>query len=229
MNRARYRTSVLEPGYTADNLPNPAAGPPVGLERIDHVVGNVEQGQLDDWVHFYSDVLGFSELMHFDDSQIHTEFSALVSTVVWDGAKIVMPLNEPADGLRKSQIQEYIEHYDGPGVQHIALRTDNIVATVQALSDRGVRFMRVPDEYYDDAKARLAAFDLPWDELQQRSILADQDHDGYLLQIFTETITDRPAVFFEIIERHGAQGFGEGNFKALFEAIERDQARRGNL
>jgi 4-hydroxyphenylpyruvate dioxygenase len=152
-----------------------------------------------------------------------------MSTVVWDGSKIVMPINEPADGLKKSQIQEYIEHYDGPGVQHLALRTDDIVATVQALRDRGVRFMQVPPTYYDEARERLGAFDLPWPELQRLNILADKDHDGYLLQIFTETITDRPAVFFEIIERRGARGFGEGNFKALFEAIERDQARRGNL
>jgi 4-hydroxyphenylpyruvate dioxygenase len=167
--------------------------------------------------------------LHFDESQIRTEYSALISTVVWDGAKIVMPINEPADGLRKSQIQEYIEHYDGPGVQHIALRTDDIVVTVQALRDRGVRFMQVPDTYYDDAKKRMAGFELPWDALCRANILADRDDDGYLLQIFTETITDRPAVFFEVIERRGAKGFGEGNFKALFEAIERDQARRANL
>jgi 4-hydroxyphenylpyruvate dioxygenase len=201
----------------------------VGLQAIDHVVGNVERGRLDDWVHFYSEVLGFSEMLHFDEEQIRTEYSALISTVVWDGGAIMMPINEPADGRRKSQIQEYIEEYDGPGVQHIALRTNDIVATVEALRARGVRFMHVPDSYYDEARARLAQFDLPWAELQRNHILADLDHDGYLLQIFTETITDRPAVFFEIIERHGAKGFGEGNFKALFEAIERDQARRGNL
>ena len=229
VNRSRYRSEMLEPGYSDDNLPNPTVGPPVGLERIDHIVGNVEQGKLEDWVGFYSDVLGFSQLQTFDDAQIRTEHSALVSTVVWDGSKIVMPINEPADGLKKSQIQEYIEHYDGPGVQHIAMRTDDIVATVQALRDRGVRFMQVPDTYYDDARDRLAAFDLPWPELQRLNILADRDEQGYLLQIFTETITDRPAVFFEIIQRCGAKGFGEGNFKALFEAIERDQERRGNL
>ena len=136
--------------------------------------------------------MGFAQLMHFDDEQIRTEYSALMSTVVWDGSKIVMPINEPAEGLKKSQIQEYIEHYDGPGVQHIALRTDNIVDAVQAMRDRGVRFMTVPDTYYDEAKTRLAEFDLPWDELQRLNILADKDHDGYLLQIFTETITDRP-------------------------------------
>ena len=229
VDRSRYRSAVLEPGYTTDNLPNPRVGPPVGLLAIDHVVGNVEQGKLEDWVRFYREVFGFSAMQHFDEDQIRTEHSALMSTVVWDGAGIVMPINEPADGLRKSQIQEYIEHYDGAGVQHIALRTDDIVSTVQALRDRGVRFMNVPDTYYDDARQRLAGFDLPWAELQRLNILADQDHDGHLLQIFTETITDRPAVFFEIIERRGASGFGEGNFKALFEAIERDQERRGHL
>ena len=229
VDRSRYRSELLEPGYHDDNLPNPTVGPPVGLTRIDHVVGNVEQGRLDDWVRFYAEVIGFSQLQHFDDDQISTEYSALMSTVVWDGSKIVMPINEPADGLKKSQIQEYIEHYDGPGVQHIAMRTDDIITTVQALRDRGVRFMRVPSEYYVEVRERLAGVDLPWDEIERLNILVDRDHDGHLLQIFTETITDRPAVFFEIIEREGAKGFGEGNFKALFEAIERDQARRGNL
>jgi 4-hydroxyphenylpyruvate dioxygenase len=152
-----------------------------------------------------------------------------MSTVMWDGSKIVLPINEPADGLRKSQIQEYIEHYDGPGVQHIALATDDIVSTVRELSARGLRFMRTPAAYYAEAKQRLAGFDLPWADIQALGILVDQDHEGYLLQIFTETITDRPAVFFEIIERRGARGFGEGNFKALFEAIEREQARRGHV
>jgi 4-hydroxyphenylpyruvate dioxygenase len=229
VNRTRYASALLEPGYSAENLPNCSVGPEVGLQAIDHVVGNVEQGRLDDWVHFYGDVLGFAEMLHFDEEQIRTEYSALISTVVWDGGSIMMPINEPADGRRKSQIQEYIEEYDGPGVQHIALGTRDIVATVDALRARGMRFMHVPDTYYDEARQRLAQFDLPWDELRRNHILADLDHDGYLLQIFTETITDRPAVFFEIIERHGARGFGEGNFKALFEAIERDQARRGNL
>ncbi len=229
VNRTSYRTPLLEPGYTDDNLPLAPIGPAVGLTRIDHVVGNVEQGKLDDWVRFYSEVMGFDRLVHFDADQIATEYSALTSTVVWDGSKIVMPINEPAAGKKKSQIQEYVESYDGPGVQHIALRTDDIVATVAALRDRGVRFMRVPDTYYDEAKERLAGVDLPWDDLQRHNILVDRDQDGYLLQIFTETVTDRPTVFFEIIERRGARGFGEGNFKALFEAIERDQARRGNL
>jgi 4-hydroxyphenylpyruvate dioxygenase len=229
VDRTRYLGSVLEPGYHTDNLPPEPVGAPVGLVAIDHVVGNVEQGRLDDWVHFYQDVLGFSQLVHFDDDQIATEYSALMSTVVWDGTKIVMPLNEPADGRKKSQIQEYLETYDGPGVQHIALRTDDIVTTVSRLRDRGVRFMRVPDTYYDEARQRMAGVDLPWPNLERLQILVDRDHDGVLLQIFTETVTDRPTVFFEIIERRGARGFGEGNFKALFEAIERDQAKRGNL
>jgi 4-hydroxyphenylpyruvate dioxygenase len=229
VDRRRYQDGRLEPGYGAENLPPPPAGPAVGLSAIDHVVGNVEKGRLDDWVHFYADVMGFAQLVHFSDAQISTEYSALMSTVVWDGTKIVMPLNEPADGLKKSQIQEYLETYDGPGVQHIAMRTDDIVSTVDALRARGVRFMQVPDTYYDDARERLQGIDLPWDELKRLNILADRDQDGYLLQIFTETVTDRPTVFFEIIERRGARGFGEGNFKALFEAIERDQARRGNL
>ncbi len=229
VDRARYEPTHLEPGYGRDNLPPVPTGPHVGIEAVDHVVGNVEKGRLDDWVHFYAEVMGFSPLVHFSEDQISTEYSALMSTVVWDGTKIVMPINEPADGLKKSQIQEYLETYDGPGVQHIALRTNDIVATVGALRARGVRFMQVPPTYYDDAKARLEGVDLPWDALMRLNILADRDQEGYLLQIFTETITDRPTVFFEIIERRGARGFGEGNFKALFEAIERDQARRGNL
>ena len=229
VDRRRYASTRLEPGYAADGLPPEPCGPPTGLTTIDHVVGNVELGALDTWVGFYSDVLGFSQLVHFDDAQISTEYSALMSTVVWDGTKIVMPLNEPAEGRKKSQIQEYVESYGGPGVQHIAMRTGDIVATVDALRARGVRFMTVPDTYYDEAKQRLAGVDLPWDELQRLNILADRDAEGYLLQIFTETVTDRPTVFFEIIERRGARGFGEGNFKALFEAIERDQERRGNL
>ena len=193
------------------------------------MVGNVEQGRLEDWVRFYAEVLGFAPMQKFSEGQIATEYSALASTVVWDGKRVVMPINEPATGRRKSQIQEYLEAYDGPGVQHVALRTDDIVATVDALTARGVRFMEVPDTYYDEARRRLDGVDLPWTDLQRLGILVDRDRGGHLLQIFTETITDRPAVFFEIIERRGASGFGEGNFKALFEAIERDQARRGNL
>ncbi len=218
------------PGYTADGLPPAPAGPsPVGLTSIDHVVGNVERGSLERWVDFYRAVLGFERLRHFDDSQISTRFSALMSTVVWDGSKIVLPLNEPADGLRKSQIEEYLETYRGPGVQHIALATDDIVAAVASLRQRGLRFLQAPDTYYEDVRARLGHLDLPWDDLQRLGILVDEEPDGWLLQIFTETVTDRPTVFFEIIQRGGARGFGAGNFKALFEAIEREQARRGHL
>ena len=152
-----------------------------------------------------------------------------MSTVVWDGSKVVLPINEPADGKRKSQIQEYLDYYGAPGVQHIAMSTEDIVSTVAALRARGVRFLTVPDTYYEDVRTRLADLDLPWARLQDLGVLIDRDQDGYLLQIFTENVTDRPTVFFEIIQREGARGFGEGNFKALFEAIEREQARRGNL
>jgi 4-hydroxyphenylpyruvate dioxygenase len=229
VDRSRYRGTRLEPGYGTDRLPPDPQGPTVGVSAIDHVVGNVERGRLDDWVHFYAEVLGFAPLLHFSEDQIATEYSALASTVVWDGKQVMMPINEPADGLRKSQIQEYLDAYGGPGVQHIALRTDDIVASVDALRARGVRFMEVPDTYYEEARSRLSGVDLPWADLQRLGILVDRDRHGHLLQIFTETITDRPALFFEIIERRGARGFGDGNFKALFEAIERDQARRGNL
>ncbi|MEO6628295.1 MAG: 4-hydroxyphenylpyruvate dioxygenase [Aquihabitans sp.] len=229
IDRSQYYGPSLAPGYrNTDLLPNPA-GPRVGLTAVDHVVGNVEQGHLVEWVDFYETVMGFGQLVHFDDDQISTEFSSLMSTVVWDGGRIVLPINEPADGLRKSQIQEYVEAYDGAGVQHLALHTDDIVAAVTALRARGVRFMEVPDEYYDEARQRLDGVELPWDDLKQLHILVDRDADGYLLQIFTETVMDRPTVFFEVIQRHGAHGFGEGNFRALFQAIERDQARRGNL
>ena len=229
VDRRDYRGPALAPGYRTDDVPPDPVGPPVGLTAIDHVVGNVPRGELDRWVTFYERVLGFRQLVHFDDEQISTEFSALRSTVVWDGKQIVLPINEPAEGRRKSQIQEYVEAYGGSGVQHIALATGDIVATVSALRARGVRFMRVPDTYYREARERLAGVDLPWPDLERLNILVDRDREGYLLQIFTETVMDRPTLFFEIIERRGAAGFGEGNFKALFEAIERDQERRGNL
>ncbi len=217
------------PGYTAENLPPAPVGDPVGLERIDHVVGNIEKGELDHWVDFYRSVLGFDEFRSFSAEQISTEYSALMSTVVWDGTEIKLPLNEPAEGKRKSQIEEYLEAYHGPGVQHIAMGTDDIVAAVASLRARGLRFLQAPPTYYEDARARLGHLDLPWDDIERLGILVDEEPDGWLLQIFTEMITDRPTVFIEIIQRGGAQGFGEGNFKALFEAIEREQARRGNL
>ena len=228
VDRAGYRGPFL-PGYQSTQLPAPPPGPPVGLTRIDHVVANVEQGALGGWVEWYARVLGFDQLVHFGDDQISTEYSALMSTVVWDGSRVVMPLNEPADGLKKSQIQEYLDFYRGPGVQHIALRSDDIVSSVAALRARGVRFLAVPPAYHADARRRMTHRQLPWDELARLGILVDEDDDGYLLQTFTENIGDRPTVFLEIIERCGAKGFGAGNFKALFEAIEHEQSRRGNL
>jgi 4-hydroxyphenylpyruvate dioxygenase len=217
------------PGFTSRRLPGRPAGAAVGLTAVDHVVGNVEAGRLDDWVGWYKEVLGFSEMRHFDADQISTRYSALRSTVVHNGAGVVMPINEPAAGLRKSQIEEYLDAYRGPGVQHIALATPDIVTSVGAMRDRSVRFLAMPAAYYDDARARVTGFDLPWADLQRLDIEVDVDSGGYLLQIFTETVTDRPTLFIEIIQRAGATGFGEGNFKALFEAIEREQARRGNL
>ncbi|HET9441856.1 MAG TPA: 4-hydroxyphenylpyruvate dioxygenase [Acidimicrobiales bacterium] len=228
VERRRYGGGFA-PAYVTTGLPATPPGPAVGLEAIDHCVGNVELGALGPWVNFYRETLGFDQLVHFDDEQISTEYSALMSTVVWDGSKVVLPINEPAEGRRRSQIQEYLDFYGGPGVQHIALRTDDIVASVSALRARGVRFLAVPATYYEDARRRLADLDLPWDELQDLGILVDRDQDGHLLQVFTETLGDRPTLFFEIIQREGAKGFGAGNFKALFEAIEREQARRGNL
>ena len=219
---------LFAPGYERSELRHPV-GPGVGLTRFDHVVANVELGNLEHWVDFYARVFGFDQMVHFDDDTISTEYSALMSTVVWDGSKVVLPINEPAEGRRKSQIEEFLDCYGGPGVQHIALRTDDIVASVRALRDRGVRFLRVPPTYYDDAKERMAGIDLPWEALAELGILADRDHEGYLLQVFTETMGDRPTLFFEIIQREGSRGFGAGNFKALFEAIEREQERRGNL
>jgi len=228
VERAAY-DGVFAPGFGDEDLPPSPVGPDVGLRAVDHCVGNVERGDLDRWVGFYRRTMGFDQLVHFGDDQISTEYSALMSTVVWDGSKVVLPLNEPADGRRKSQIQEYLDYYGCAGVQHVALRTDDIVTTVSALRARGVRFLAVPDSYYDDVRRRLGDLDLPWDDVRRLGILVDRDQDGHLLQIFTENVTDRPTVFFEVIQREGAKGFGAGNFKALFEAIEREQARRGNL
>jgi 4-hydroxyphenylpyruvate dioxygenase len=227
LDRSAY-TGPFAPQFEPSDLVRPV-GPEVGITRLDHVVANVERGHLDEWVSYYEQVLGFDQLTHFSDDQISTEYSALMSTVVWNHDKVVLPINEPAEGRRKSQIEEYLDFYGSPGVQHIALHTPDIVESVRALRARGVRFMDVPAEYYDEARERLAGVDLPWETLAPLGILVDRDHEGYLLQIFTETLTDRPTVFFEIIQREGATGFGEGNFKALFESIERAQARRGNL
>ncbi|HEX6312382.1 MAG TPA: 4-hydroxyphenylpyruvate dioxygenase [Acidimicrobiia bacterium] len=227
VERQHYR-GVFAPGFQPAGLPRPG-GPPVGLEQIDHVVANVDEGSLEHWVGWYRDVLGLDELTHFGEDQIATGYSALRSTVVWNRDGVVLPINEPAPGLRTSQIQEYLDYYRAPGVQHLALRTGDIVATVEALRARGLRFLDVPPTYYDEARERLGGVDLPWDALAELGILVDRDESGHLLQVFTEGITDRPTLFLEIIERRGATGFGEGNFKALFEAIEREQERRGNL
>jgi 4-hydroxyphenylpyruvate dioxygenase len=229
LDRSGY-DGPFAPRFEPSPLRQPA-GPEVGLRKIDHIVGNVEEGELDRWVGYYAQVLGFDQLVHFSDDDITTEYSALMSTVVWDHDKVVLPINEPAEGRRKSQIEEYLDYYGSPGVQHLALRTDDIVAAVRALRERGVRMLTVPPAYYDEARQRMGdlADDLPWAALAELGILVDRDQEGYLLQIFTETLCDRPTVFVEIIQREGARGFGEGNFKALFEAIEREQAARGNL
>jgi 4-hydroxyphenylpyruvate dioxygenase len=216
------------PGFTGPAVAT-SPGPAVGLDAVDHIVGNVEEGRLDDWVDYYTQAFGFDQLVHFSDEAISTEYSALRSTVVWDHGGVVLPINEPAEGRRKSQIEEYLDCYRSPGVQHLALRTDDIVASVSALRERGVRFLSVPPSYYEDARRRMDGIDLPWAELERLGILVDRDRAGHLLQVFTETVCDRPTVFVEVIQREGAQGFGEGNFKALFEAIEREQEARGNL
>jgi 4-hydroxyphenylpyruvate dioxygenase len=185
---------------------------------------------MNEWVSYYERIMGFTELRHFSDEEISTEYSALMSKVVWDGnGKIKLPINEPAEGKKKSQIDEYLEYYRSPGVQHIALTTEDIVSTVETMQARGIGFLRVPENYYDDAKARVPEIAPQVEALQRNGILVDHDEDGYLLQIFSKPVQDRPTVFFEVIERHGAKGFGAGNFKALFEAIEREQDTRGNL
>jgi 4-hydroxyphenylpyruvate dioxygenase len=228
VNREGYEGPYM-PGYVSVST-NGHADAGVGLHTVDHVVGNVELGRMDHWVEFYERVFGMTEMIHFSDDDISTEYSALMSKVLTDGAgRIKFPINEPAEGKRKSQIEEYLEFYSGPGVQHIALASDNIVETVEALKARGVDFLETPDSYYEDVGERVGEIDESWDDLRRLRILADRDDEGYLLQIFTKTAQDRPTMFFEVIERHGARGFGDGNFKALFEAIEREQALRGNL
>ncbi len=228
VNRGDY-AGPFKPGFVSVSA-NGHAGAGVGLTNIDHIVGNVELGRMDHWVEFYERVFGMTNILHFGDEQIHTEYSALMSKVMSDGSgKIKFPINEPAEGKRKSQIEEYIEFYGGAGAQHIAMSTTNIVATVETLKERGMIFLNTPDAYYEEAPERVGDIDEDYDELRQHKILVDRDEDGYLLQIFTKTAQDRPTLFFEVIERHGARGFGDGNFKALFEAIEREQALRGNL
>ena len=232
VDRSRYTGPYL-PGYvprTSSHEPRP--GRPRRLfQAIDHVVGNVELGAMDRWVDFYNRVLGFTNMAEFIGDDIATDYSALMSKVVANGNhRVKFPLNEPAMGKKKSQIDEYLEFYGGPGAQHVALATNDILATVDAMTSEGVEFLPTPDSYYEDPelRARIGTVRVPIEELQRRGILVDRDEDGYLLQIFTRPIGDRPTVFFELIERHGSLGFGKGNFKALFEAIEREQARRGN-
>jgi 4-hydroxyphenylpyruvate dioxygenase len=231
VDRSRYR-GVFAPGYEPiePERYNPSTFHPVGLKAIDHIVANVEEGKMDEWVEFHERVLGFSLLASFDDKDISTEYSALMSRVVADGqARIKLPINEPAKGRRRSQIEEYLRFHHGPGVQHIAMATDDIIASIRAMRANDVSFLRVPPSYYEILPGRVGPIDEDLRELAELGILVDRDDEGYLLQIFTKPVEDRPTLFFEIIQRHGARSFGKGNFKALFEAIEREQARRGTL
>ncbi len=227
VERKNYKGLFL-PGYKARK--SNVAIEPVGLQYVDHCVGNVELGAMNQWVKFYEDVMGFKLLLTFDDKDISTEYSALMSKVVSNGnGYIKFPINEPAEGKKKSQIDEYLEFYNGPGVQHIAVATNDIVHTVGELRKRGVEFLQVPEVYYEDVLQRVGKIDEELKPLKDLNILIDRDDEGYLLQIFTKPVQDRPTLFFEIIQRKGAKSFGKGNFKALFEAIEREQAIRGNL
>jgi 4-hydroxyphenylpyruvate dioxygenase len=228
VDRSAYH-GVFAPGYRRVAAPAAAAGG-LSLLEVDHCVGNVGLGEMDRFVDFYRDVMGFAQLIHYDDKVIHTDYSALMSKVMTNGnGRIKFPINEPATGKKKSQIQEYLDWYRSPGCQHIALRTDDIVGTVRRLRDNGVEFLGLPHEYYATLADRVGDVGVPMDVLEELGIEADRDEEGYLLQIFTRPVQDRPTFFFEIIERHGSRGFGVGNFKALFEAIEREQAKRGNL
>jgi len=227
VERKNYHGPFL-PGYKA--YQSTIKTIPLGLKYIDHCVGNVELGQMNKWVSFYEQVMGFRLLVTFDDSDISTEYSALMSKVVSNGnGYIKFPINEPASGKKKSQIEEYLDFYKGPGVQHIAIATDDIIATVDALRKRGIEFLHVPETYYEDVLQRVGKIEEDLAALKKLNILIDRDDEGYLLQIFTKPLQDRPTLFFEIIERNGAKSFGKGNFKALFESIEREQALRGNL
>jgi 4-hydroxyphenylpyruvate dioxygenase len=231
VNRDGYR-GVFAPGFKkldADRY-SPGTFRSVGLHRIDHMVANVEEGKMDEWVRWYERVLGFKQLVHFDDKDISTEYSALMSKVVENGTgRVKFPINEPAKAKRRSQIDEYLQFYGGAGVQHIALATDDIVETVRAMRANDVSFLRVPKAYYDMAPDRVGEIDEEISELAELGILIDRDDEGYMLQIFTKPVEDRPTLFFEVIQRKGSKSFGKGNFKALFEAIEREQAKRGTL
>ncbi len=227
VERQAYNGPFL-PGFKAwETTFNP---PSLGLKYVDHMVGNVELGKMNHWVNFYAEVLGFAQIVSFDDKDISTDYTALMSKVMSNGnGRIKFPINEPADGKRKSQIEEYLDFYEGPGVQHIAVATDNIIETVTQLQARGIEFLRVPGTYYDTLLDRVGKIDEDVAPLRELGILVDRDDEGYLLQIFTKPVEPRPTVFFEIIQRKGAKSFGKGNFKALFEAIEREQELRGTL
>jgi 4-hydroxyphenylpyruvate dioxygenase len=231
VNRSRYH-GVFAPGFKVlePDRYNPRTFHPVGLKAIDHIVANVEEGKMGDWVDYYSKVMGFSLLASFDDKDISTDYSALMSKVVADGrGRIKFPINEPAHGRRRSQIEEFLDYYGGPGVQHIAMATGDIIASVRAMAANDVSFLKVPPVYYELLPERVGTIREDLRELEELGILVDRDEEGYLLQIFTKPVEDRPTLFFEIIQRRGAKSFGKGNFKALFEAIEREQARRGTL
>ena len=233
IDRSRYTGPYL-PGYVerASTYVKRDGSPKRLFQALDHVVGNVELGKMDEWVGFYNRVMGFTNMAEFIGDDIATDYSALMSKVVANGNhRVKFPLNEPAIAKKKSQIDEFLEFYRGPGAQHLALATNDILRTVDAMRAEGVEFLVTPDSYYEDPelRARIGEVRVPIEELQKRGILVDRDEDGYLLQIFTRPLGDRPTVFFELIERHGSLGFGKGNFKALFEAIEREQERRGNL
>jgi 4-hydroxyphenylpyruvate dioxygenase len=228
VERDNYAGPFL-PGYRREES-FPDDDPEVGIQMIDHIVCNVELGKMNEWAQFYARVLGFDQLVHFRDDQISSEYTALMSKVMWDGnGRVKLPINEPAPGKKKSQIDEYLEFYRGPGVQHIALLSTDIIATVSALRQRGVRFIRVPQTYYESMLKRIGEISESLEDVERLNILADRDEEGYLLQIFTKNVHDRPTVFYEIIDRRGSRGFGLGNFKELFLAIEREQEERGNL
>ncbi len=227
IERKNYH-GLFMPGFKQyKNDYNPSS---VGLKYIDHCVGNVGWNQMNTWVKFYEEVMGFKNILTFDDKQISTEYSALMSKVMSNGNGFIkFPINEPAEGKKKSQVEEYLDFYKSPGVQHIAIATDNIIQTVQSLKERGVEFLSIPSTYYDDLLDRIGPIDEDVEPLKRLGILVDRDDEGYLLQIFTKPVEDRPTLFYEIIQRKGARSFGAGNFKALFEALEREQEKRGNL
>ena len=228
VERRNYRGAFL-PGFTAVPGPDQVARP-TGLVFIDHMVGNVGWNQMNVWVKFYEDVMGFRLYQTFDDKDISTEYSALMSKVIANGAgRVKFPINEPAEGRKKSQVEEYLEFYGGPGVQHIAMGTSDIIRTVSLLRAQGVEFLKIPSAYYRDLTSRVGKIDEPPHRLEELGILVDRDDEGYMLQIFTRPVEDRPTLFYEVIQRKGSRSFGKGNFKALFEALEREQALRGNL